>query len=627
MNMLGLSDFEKIKEDKHTATLRHKDGHEITICIAKLPKIQQEQMKRLKLAKGGVAHYDDGTPDVPVSSDDSQNGSQDETDDQSQPATADHSTNLTINIPQPGLSMPALGSSAGLSAPEAQPTLGSQNSLTSPASSSAQSGPQAGQIPTPATGQVSVPPSTSAVGGNEKQLNLTVPRQAAAVPAQGLDTGIKGANEQQQIDAAKAQAMGPIYQQQSQNAQQIQDEVANNVKTMQGATNSFAQYMQTHDVDPMAFYHDQSVPQKITTAIGLLIGGFTGGFNGTGNNPAMNWLQDQQNKNIQSQLQNINNRKTVLGAYQQMFGDVNTAVPLTRVSMNDKLIAEANTVANNLGTAQAQVNRDRFVSQLQNENSKQLLQSAWIAQGQKYQNQAPAQGAVSGLAAPTQHQPTKNGSQQSSNQMNYGPETADQYGAYNIQPILTPHASSIFSSLSQRAQGGDPVAQAQLAQIKDQYSKAGKADSVLSQAKAIYDSLAKNATWGGWTDRNVSNNVVAGAAGAIPIVGPLIGGLAAGVGSLSGDIVSGGRKLLGKTPGESDFERERDYTAASGKLSHLLKNAYGNAGYAELSNKLSGILPDKTDTPANITTKMKSFEDLIKSSLELNLLQNNKMAH
>lgn len=67
MKMLDLSKFEKIAEDQHTTRMRHKDGHEMTILVAKLPKIHREQLKRLKMAKGGVAHYDEGTEAAPVS--------------------------------------------------------------------------------------------------------------------------------------------------------------------------------------------------------------------------------------------------------------------------------------------------------------------------------------------------------------------------------------------------------------------------------------------------------------------------------------------------------------------------------------------------------------------------------
>lgn len=62
MKLLDLAKFQKVGEDKHCVKMRHDDGHEMTILIAALPKIQREQLGRLKMAKGGdVRHFDTGT--------------------------------------------------------------------------------------------------------------------------------------------------------------------------------------------------------------------------------------------------------------------------------------------------------------------------------------------------------------------------------------------------------------------------------------------------------------------------------------------------------------------------------------------------------------------------------------
>ena len=40
MKGLNLSSFKKVAEDKHTATMRHEDGHTLTIAKAPLPAIR-----------------------------------------------------------------------------------------------------------------------------------------------------------------------------------------------------------------------------------------------------------------------------------------------------------------------------------------------------------------------------------------------------------------------------------------------------------------------------------------------------------------------------------------------------------------------------------------------------------
>lgn len=50
---MDFRDWEKLEEDDKSVTLQHPKGHVMTIAVKALPKMQQEQIKRLKFAKGG----------------------------------------------------------------------------------------------------------------------------------------------------------------------------------------------------------------------------------------------------------------------------------------------------------------------------------------------------------------------------------------------------------------------------------------------------------------------------------------------------------------------------------------------------------------------------------------------
>jgi len=141
MKLLDLSKFEKIAEDKNTTRMRHKDGHEMVILHAKLPKIHREQLKRLKMAKGGMAHYADGSDEQPVSQDDQAN-------DQDNP---DHSTNLTINMPAAAPSVPGPVSNQTPASPMAN-QLAAQPQANAPAINQNLASP-AGAAQSQATGQ------------------------------------------------------------------------------------------------------------------------------------------------------------------------------------------------------------------------------------------------------------------------------------------------------------------------------------------------------------------------------------------------------------------------------------------------------------------------------------------
>lgn len=66
MKGLDLSKFKKVAEDKNTVTMKHDKGHTLTIALKGLPKIHQEQIKRIKLAEGGDVASDKNPPPVTV---------------------------------------------------------------------------------------------------------------------------------------------------------------------------------------------------------------------------------------------------------------------------------------------------------------------------------------------------------------------------------------------------------------------------------------------------------------------------------------------------------------------------------------------------------------------------------
>jgi hypothetical protein len=546
MKLLDLSKFEKVSEDKHTTRMRHKDGHEMTILHSKLPKIHMEQLKRLKMAKGGKAHYDDGTPNDPVSQDD-----------------------------------------VDTSAPSAE----SAPPVQFPAADALSTQPvQQAQLPT----------------------NLGNINNAADVPAQSVAMTGQAADLGQRIDAAASQGKLAIAQQQERNAQDILDRQNQSIADMKQHTDDFADYSRNNPQDSNKYWNSMDDAQKSQTALGLFLGGLGGG--GT-SNLAMDYLNKQIDRNVSDQQQNYQKQKNIFGAYQSLYGDENVSTALTKVSMNDKILADSDRLTAQLGNPIAQKQNMILKANTLKENADLLQKAAMI-------RNAPASGGGQSLA-PAQ------GQQQSGQSSNpeapagnktpaYGPESANSSnGTYQIQPLLKPGAAQIMDQYARRATG-DPAAAAQLGQLKEQYQAAAKADGVLGQAHDIFNELRNNATPGGWTGRMANETNLGGI--------PVIGGVASAISHGAGDFLTGARKALGQNEGD-EFAQNRDYNTAAQKLSDLFSSVYKGIGVENLKNKLSGMLPDEQDTPENVTKKEKAFEDLIKSSLERNVLQNAGMSH
>lgn len=65
MKGLNLSSFKKMVEDKHSATMIHKDGHKLVISKGSLPALHRKQLEALPFHQGEAQHFDEGGTALP----------------------------------------------------------------------------------------------------------------------------------------------------------------------------------------------------------------------------------------------------------------------------------------------------------------------------------------------------------------------------------------------------------------------------------------------------------------------------------------------------------------------------------------------------------------------------------
>lgn len=547
--MLNFNKFQKIAEDDKTVTMRHEKGHEMRILLKQLRPIEREQIKRLKMADGGEVDKpeESSTPDSSVASPDK---------------------SITINVGQPAQQAP-------LAQPEKVP---------------------------PAVAPNFNPPQSVPVAQNTGN-----PTNAALTQSRALELGQQAGNAQQAVDVAKAQGSVPIAQQQQANAVAAQQRVDNSIKDFQTHSQDMAKVLTNpKSFDPRAFYENMSTPQRIGSAIGLILGGFKQGVVG-GNNPAYDYLKDQQEKDIAAQKQRADNQKTVWGAYHDLYGDENIATEMAKKSWADKLASDANVLTAKLGTAQAGVNNQNLQSALLKSGYDNTQKAAFIANSPQ-----------SGAQQQPQVSPEGGNQKTEKSEQKFGPDHANGYGIYDIQPILKPDAAKIMDEEARKATG-DPAAAAQLSRLQEQYAHASKADSVMAKAKDLYTALHENATPGGWIGRTAQHVNAEG----VPIVGPILQGAS----NVLGDIYTGARKGMGVNNGADEFSQNRQYDTARQELGDMLRSIYPGIGGGEYNAKLNAIVPDQTDKPEDVTRKQKAFEELVKTSGALNVLKNKGLAN
>jgi len=109
-----------------------------------------------------------------------------------------------------------------------------------------------------------------------------------------------------------------------------------------------------HDgyINPKQYVENMGAPKKIATAIGLILGGISAGRSG-GQNPAMAFLENQINRDIDSQKANMNKKSTLLGAYQQQYKDDVTGEAVARATSANVYADQINKAALQTGDLQA----------------------------------------------------------------------------------------------------------------------------------------------------------------------------------------------------------------------------------------------------------------------------------
>lgn len=449
---------------------RAKETHYKTLDEIK----EMRKQKRTNLARGGMAHYDDGTPNAPVSQSDA-----------SQPdnssGSPDHSTTITINA------APAQPAAAAPSPPP-------MNAATQMAQT-----PITGTIP-----KSPAPISNVDANGNYNPIAAMQNTQTQNT-AQG-NINAAGSAQASQLEQQKIAADAQTAQVDQQNLQNWNKHVGD-----------FQNYIQNNPIDEKAYWNNKSEGSKVATGLGIILGGIGG--RGT-SNAAMDFLQKNIQQNIDGQKSRMDQQNTIYGAYKSLYGDSVAANNATKASMLDIYAHKANQIADNLGTQSAHVNAALLNTVAAQEKSKLAAESA--VDMRNLQGAAPINQKNAQIQASPEMQ---NGAQEQNNQPSSRPSGSDEqnYNESNgvrTYPILVPGAV-------QKASGQSKVATIDQPKLHTQLTKADQVDKVLNGPNrdgqgGIHDLLQNmyqdigQGSQGGSLEQRVK-----GAIGHIPYVGDI----------------------------------------------------------------------------------------------------------
>jgi len=273
-------------------------------------------------ARGGaVRHYDEGTPDEPVEADDSQ-GSGDEA----------PTPPVTVNV-----------NSAPM-APAIQPPPVAAVPVAAPA----------------AAPLVRIPPAMPA--------GAPLVRQAQA--AQALTE--RGAQEQATAEAQASAADAQALQDHTTKMQALMDGVAEKRKALDTENAQLTQAVMNQDIDPNHYWHNKSLPGKISTAIGVILGGIGAGLQHSTTNQAMEVVQNAIRQDVEAQKANLGKKQSLLSMNLEKYRNLDAATSATIAQMNAMVEGQLKLNAAKSGSQRAQAaadlaigtNRMKYITEL-----------------------------------------------------------------------------------------------------------------------------------------------------------------------------------------------------------------------------------------------------------------------
>lgn len=310
-----LSAFKKVKEDNHSAVLKHPHGHQITISKNGLSQKLKSDLAGLPMHmySGGSA---DDAAEIPNN--------------ESVP-TQEQEGGVKYNLP--------FGITATYTPPN-EPV--NQAPVPTNLVASNESEIPSGVTPIRMPAQIApqnysiTPSAASGVNPEMAQPNKAQAPYDFGMGAYGKDIG----NYQAGI-YSEAKAMGEQGKQEAIAAQQQQQQAINleneYKKHSEELTKERAALLKDYGeghINPNHYMENKSALGKVGTAIGLILGGIGGGLTKQGN-PALEFLNHQINRDIEAQKADLGKKENLLSANLKQFGNLKDATDMTRIMQAD----------------------------------------------------------------------------------------------------------------------------------------------------------------------------------------------------------------------------------------------------------------------------------------------------
>lgn len=618
MKGLNLKEFEKIKEDKDTVHMKNKDGHVIVLAVKALPKIQREQLKRLPLYAGGevkgvhgAEKYGTHRPPAGVSlmGESARRGE----------SFAKHASRENLkelkSMPNPKLKGLADGgevdaipvNASKLESQYAPEDAKAEASATPPPINiNVNPSPAPVQAPAPQPPVQVAPPVRRAPAMAQPAMSGNGIQQEAQKTLGGIGLEQNAIKMQQEIDAQKAQQAIPAMEANLIANQKIAQQNEDARDRVNAAADRLRLYQEQHPQDQDQYFKKMGAGEKISSAIGLLLGGFHSGFT-HGNDPAMDFLNNQITRNIEQQKANFANEKSVYGAFHEAFQDNAVATTLATANAKERLANQINLVAAKMGTQEAAKNA-AFANAKLLKDSHDLRQNAAGALGNVYRTKAQGSAPQSGQTGPIQNISAPAG--------NNAQAPSDRERDFTI---LKPGAAEEVDRLIKYDSSIPEVTKTKMA---SQLTQASQAEKSLKQLRAKFAHLINGANEGGYSGR-INRTISPHALGALGAgIGTLINpGAGTVAGGAIGEGVGAGIRQLTNTDINRRFDSDKS------NLFSFLSSAVPGRGSEKIQEIVDRNTPEYGDDDRTLDRKLETIREFIINHTETDALKGHVVSY
>lgn len=153
---------------------------------------------------------------------------------------------------------------------------------------------------------------------------------------QGYENAQAGIRQEANAAAGQQQAVAEAGQETLDQQKSLQEHFMAETQALNNERQAFINDLNNQHIDPERYIQNMSSGNKIMTTIGLILGGLGSGGDPR-HNPALQIMQQNVDRDIESQKAELGKKNTLLAANMRQFGNLHDATAITRAMTNDML--------------------------------------------------------------------------------------------------------------------------------------------------------------------------------------------------------------------------------------------------------------------------------------------------